>query len=68
MTARECAIQGAAMAEQNAQEFCKKLAELTKDGPLHRLYNELTTMEDGRVAYLENMLATSPIRDDVGVN
>jgi hypothetical protein len=43
MTARECAIQGAAMAEQNAQEFCKKLAELTKDGPLHRLYNELTT-------------------------
>ncbi len=43
-------------AEQSAQEFYGKLAELAKNGPLDRLYNELATMEDGHMAYLENML------------
>ena len=59
LTARERALQVALLAEQGAQNFYTRLAEQTKDGPLHRLYNELSIMEDGHVGYLQNMLVAS---------
>ena len=55
-------------AEQNAQKFYSRLAEQTKDGPLHRLYNELSIMEDGHVGFLQNMLTTSTAGGDKNVN
>src|SRR5271165_1920397 len=58
-SARERALRVAMAAEQGAQNFYARLAEQTKDGPLHRLYNELSIMEDGHVGYLQNMLVTS---------
>lgn len=68
MSARERALQVALAAEQSAQNYYSRLAEQTKDGPLHRLYNELSIMEDGHVGYLQNMLATSAASGQKDVN
>jgi rubrerythrin len=68
ISARERALQVALVAEQSAQRFYSRLVEQTKDGPLRRLYNELATMEDGHVAYLENMLAAATLGGDGEVN
>ena len=68
MSARERALQVALAAEQNAQNFYSRLAEHTKDGPLHRLYNELSMMEDGHVGFLQNMLTTPAAGGNQDVN
>ena len=62
-TARERAVKVALAAEQSAQNYYSRLAEQTKDGPLRRLYNELATMEDGHVSYLENVLSAAASED-----
>jgi rubrerythrin len=67
-SARERAVKVALTAEQSAQDFYSRLAEHTKDEPLRRLYNELATMEDGHVAYLENVLPGSTMSEDKAVN
>jgi rubrerythrin len=67
-SARERAMRVALAAEQSAQNYYSRLAEVTKDGALRRLYNELATMEDGHVAYLENVLSASAAGEDKGVN
>ena len=54
---RERALKVALAAEQSAQNYYSRLAEQTKDTRLRRLYNELATMEEGHVAYLENVLS-----------
>ena len=68
MSARERALQVALTAEQGAQNFYSRLAEQTKDGPLRRLYNELSIMEDGHVGYLQNTLVSSAAGGDKDVN
>jgi rubrerythrin len=62
-SARERAVKVALAAEQGAQNYYSRLAEQTKDTHLRRLYNELATMEDGHVAYLENVLSASASED-----
>jgi len=64
---RERAMRVALAAEQGAQNYYSRLAERTRDTHLRRLYNELATMEDGHVAYLENVLSASA-GEDKGVN
>ena len=60
---RERALKVALAAEQSAQNYYSRLAEQTKDGHLRRLYNELATMEEGHVAYLENVLSALASED-----
>jgi len=60
---RERALKVALAAEQSAQNYYSRLAEQTKDAHLRLLYNELATMEDGHVAYLENVLSASASED-----
>jgi rubrerythrin len=62
-SARNRALKVALAAEQGAQNYYSRLAEQTKDNYLRRLYNELATMEDGHVAYLENVLSASASED-----
>ena len=62
-SARERAVKVALVAEQGAQNYYVRLAQQTKDGALRRLYNELATMEDGHVAYLENVLSAAASED-----
>jgi len=62
-TARERALKVALAAERGAQNYYSRLAEQTKDSHLRRLYNELATMEDGHMAYLENVLSASASED-----
>ena len=62
-TARERALKVALTAEQGAQNYYSRLVEQTTDAQLRRLYNELATMEDGHVAYLENVLSASTSED-----
>jgi rubrerythrin len=64
---RERALRVALAAEQGAQNYYSRLAERTRDTHLRRLYNELATMEDGHVAYLENVQDASA-SEDKGVN
>ena len=64
---RERALTVVLAAEQSARNYYSCLAEETKDTHLRHLYNELATMEDGHVAYLENMLSASA-SEDKGVN
>jgi len=66
-SARARALKVALAAEQGAQNYYLHLADQTQDEPLRRLYNELATMEDGHVAYLENVLSAAA-REDKGVN
>ena len=56
-TPRERAIKVALDAEKAAHQFYSDLIAATSDGPLRRLYIELSTMEDGHVTYLQGMLA-----------
>lgn len=67
-SARERALQVALAAETSAHDFYTKLVEQTEDGPLRRLYDELSTMEDGHVVYLQRMLASSSTGSDTGVH
>ena len=60
---REPALQVALAAEHSAQNYYSRLAEQTKDTHLRRLYNELATMEEGHVAYLENVLSALASED-----
>jgi len=62
-SARERAVKVALVAEQGAQNYYVRLAQQTKDSALRRLYNELATMEDGHVAYLENVLSAAASED-----
>jgi len=64
---REPALQVALAAEHSAQNYYSRLAEQTKDTRLRRLYNELATMEEGHVAYLENVLSAFA-NEDKGVH
>jgi rubrerythrin len=64
---RERALQVALAAETSAHDFYSKLVEQTEDGPLRRLYTELSMMEDGHVVYLQRMLAESSIGSENGV-
>jgi rubrerythrin len=66
--ARGRALQVALAAEMHAHDFYSKLVAETKDGPLRRLYTELSMMEDGHVVYLERILATSSATSDTGVH
>jgi rubrerythrin len=59
ISAREKALQVAMVAETSAHDFYAKLVEQTEDGPLRRLYTELSMMEDGHVVYLQRMLTES---------
>jgi rubrerythrin len=67
-SARERALQVALVAETGAHDFYTKLVERTDNGPLRRLYIELSTMEDGHVVYLQRMLATSSTGSDKAVD
>lgn len=67
-SARERALQIALIAETSAHNFYAKLVEHTEDGPLRRLYTELSMMEDGHVVYLQRMLAAAATGSDKGVN
>jgi len=58
-TPRERALKVALDAERSAHRFYSDLIDATSDGPLRRLYIELSTMEDGHVSYLQGMLAMS---------
>ena len=60
---RERALKVALAAEQSAQNYYSRLAEQTKNAHLRLLYNELATMEDGHVVYLENVLSASASED-----
>jgi rubrerythrin len=66
--AREKALQIALVAETSAHDFYTKLVEHTEDGPLRRLYTELSIMEDGHVVYLQRMLMESATGSDKGVH
>jgi rubrerythrin len=66
--AREKALQVALAAETGAHDFYTKLVEHTEDGPLRRLYTELSIMEDGHVVYLQRMLTTSSMGSDLDVH
>jgi|ERR1035441_8521536 rubrerythrin len=67
-SARDRALQIALVAETSAHDFYTKLAEHTADGPLRRLYTELSIMEDGHVVYLQRMLTESATGSDKGVH
>jgi rubrerythrin len=67
-SARERALQVALVAEVSAHDFYTKLVEHTEDGPLRRLYTELSMMEDGHVVYLQRMLTMSSPGSDKGVH
>ena len=67
-SARERALQVALAAENSAHDFYAKLVQNTEDGPLRRLYSELSTMEDGHVVYLQRMLTESATGSDKGVH
>jgi rubrerythrin len=66
-TPRERALKVALEAEYSAHEFYLDLISATTDGPLRRLYIELSTMEDGHVTFLQNMLAMSAATGEKGV-
>ena len=59
MSARERALQVALVGEKSGQDFYSKLVELTEDGPLRRLYTELSVMEDGHVGFMQKILVES---------
>ena len=60
-SARERALQVALAAEKNAHDYYERLVEQTEDGPLRRLYTELSMMEDGHVNYLQRILSATAI-------
>ena len=60
---RERALQVALQAELAARSYYSDLMQNTEDGPLHRLYRELSEMEDGHVAYIRSKLVPHPTND-----
>ena len=62
--ARNRALQVALTAEVSAQNFYADLAERSEDGPLRKLYLELSQMEDGHVACLESKLAPHSVTEN----
>jgi len=66
-SARERALRVAMAAETSAHNFYSKLVEQSQDGPLRRLYTELSIMEDGHVGYLQRMLAEATTGTDKSV-
>lgn len=59
VTARERALHCALQAEHGAHQFYENLVKETPDGPLRKLFSELTQLEDGHVAFLEAKLESS---------
>ena len=66
-SARERALQVGLAAEKNAHDYYARLVEQTEDGPLRRLYSELSAMEDGHMTYLQSMLAASAMGGEKAV-
>jgi len=66
-TARERALQVALTAEQTAHEFYTRLAAQTAEGPMRRLYSELSVMEDGHVEVLLNLMREAPAEGPVTI-
>ena len=64
---RQRALRVAIDAEKSARNFYSQLVQNTADGALRRLYNELATMEDGHVTYLQGMLEVTAAAADKGV-
>lgn len=60
-SARKRALKVALAAEKSAHDYYARLRDQTDDGLLHRLYNELSQMEDGHVVYLQSMLKESAV-------
>jgi len=56
---RQRALHVALQAEKSAQDFYARLVGQTEDATLRQLYNELATMEDGHVSYLQSLLAAA---------
>lgn len=68
LLARERALHVALAAEKNAQDYYAQLVVQTEDGPLRRLYYELSIMEDGHVTYLQAMLKASSVSSEKEVH
>jgi rubrerythrin len=68
LSARERALQVAFTAETSAHNFYARLVEQTEQGPLRRLYTELSMMEEGHVGFLRKILEESTTGSDKGVN
>ena len=62
-SARERAVKVALAERTKPTELLLAPGRADQRHPLRRLYNELATMEDGHVAYLENVLSTSASED-----
>ncbi len=60
VSARDRALQVALNAERSAQKYYASLVEQTEPGPLRQLYRELTEMEDGHVASIEQKMSARP--------
>lgn len=67
-SARQRALQVALAAEKNAHDYYARLVDETEDGPLRRLYTELSMMEDGHMIFLQSMLAASTTGSNTEVN
>ncbi len=63
---RDRALQVALNAESDAQRYYAALVEKTEPGPLRQLYRELTEMEDGHVASIEQKMSAHPANDARG--
>jgi rubrerythrin len=68
LSACERALQVALTAETSAHSFYTRLVEQTEQGPLRRLYTELSMMEDGHIGFLQNILEESTAHSDKGIN
>jgi|SRR5208283_988009 len=66
VSARDRALQVALNAEGDAQRYYADLVEKTEPGPLRQLYRELTEMEDGHVASIEQKMSAHPAKDGHG--
>jgi len=55
--ARERALQVVLTAEQSAQRFYAELVDKTPDGTLRKVYQELATLEDDHVGYIQRKLS-----------
>ena len=62
LSARERALQVALSAETSAHNFYARLVEQTEQGPLRRLYTELSMMEDGHMVFLQSIAGRGPLR------
>jgi rubrerythrin len=67
-SARERALQVAFTAETSAHNFYVRLVQQTEQGPLRRLYTELSMMEEGHVGFLQKILQESTTGSNKGVH